>query len=147
MFNKRQKAVKNHIDFLRASLGSHAAFLSNSSNGKDNLSNFDACIEACDSLVATSHQEAKDSACEIKDCSLLISPDGVLLDGRRYEREISSDFTDSAESSSSEQKEKLPDDIRINHSYENEYESAVYIGYDLEVDGEKKLNGFSWWVE
>jgi hypothetical protein len=27
---------------------------------------------------------------------------------------------------------------------EDEYENAVYVGYDLEANGEKKLNGFTW---
>jgi hypothetical protein len=39
---------------------------------------------------------------------------------------------------------KVDETKKYSHDFEDEYENAIYVGYDLEADGEKKLNGFTW---
>jgi hypothetical protein len=135
---KHKKGVKDQLKSLRASI----AYRKNHKE-KGNLSNFDACIEACDSLAA-SH-----TSLELKDCSILVSPDGIFMDTRRL-----SDHGPMAESESGGEKDVSTDsetmhleatDVKkYHHDMEDEYENAVYVGYDLEANGEKKLNGFTW---
>jgi len=45
-------------------------------NGPADLSNFDACVEACDALAAGTSGKLND---QYLDCSVMVSPDGILL--------------------------------------------------------------------
>jgi len=110
------------------------------------LSNFDACIEACDSLAASP------ASAEFQDCSVLVSPDGMLLDSRRseggsYHENAGSSDDENVDSFSDEQKGSVDVNIKTEKiMYEgklDEYDDAVFIGNDMSLSGDKDLNGFS----
>ena len=101
MFKRRGKnrRASDQLNFLRS-----IPRMTKDTDNSD-LSNFDACIEACDSLAASP------ASAEFQDCSVLISPDGILLDSRRseggsfYENAGSSD-DENVESFSNEQSDR-----------------------------------------
>lgn len=110
------------------------------------LSNFDACIEACDSLAASP------ASAYFQDCSVLISPDGVLLDSRRSDEGSlhgiagNSDDDENGESfSDAERKGSVDSNPERNAIYpkSDEYDSAIFIGNDMSINGDKDINGFS----
>lgn len=98
----------------------------------ETLSNFDACIEACDALAASSgdhgHATCVNGASS-RDCSVMVSPDGELLVVPR----ASASLTSSSPHSSS------------NEAFlgGQEYSSAIVMGRDLRPDLDKSTNGFS----
>jgi hypothetical protein len=114
------------------------------------LGNFDACIEACDALAASS------SNLDLFDCSMLVSPDGMLLDRNFHERglgyrgnvEASSGASGKKDSSNASLQALAKDDIRNQKGVddiekEEDYHSAIYIGNDLSLRGDEEYNGFS----
>ena len=103
------------VPYVRG-LSSHS---SNNTNheGEEDLASFDACITTSDSLAASPNTQ------EFKDCSILVSPDGVIL-GESLK-----------ESSNHSNNSSVADSLSL--------ESSIYIGHDLSVDGELQLNGFS----
>lgn len=99
----------------------------------EHLSKFDACVEACDALAASSSNSNMNSRRDPKtgllDCSVLVSPDGdLLLMPQDKNGEDSPDMNASPRSIA---------------ELGEEYESAIYVGNDLNTKGEKEMNGFS----
>ena len=139
MFKRRGKNRRaDQLNFLRS-----IPRMTKDTDNSD-LSNFDACIEACDSLAASP------ASAEFQDCSVLISPDGILLDASRrseggyfYENAGNSD-DENVDSFSNEQNGSV--DVNIKKTYEgksDDYDDAVFIGNDMSLRGDKDLNGFS----
>jgi hypothetical protein len=102
------------------------------------LSNFDSCIEASDSLAASP------TSAEFEDCSIFISPDGILMEeGRRSEGGHSHENAkDKNEDKNEEETDDIADKVQPSIS-SDEYESSICVGNDMTVDGEKEVNGFS----
>lgn len=119
MFKRRnkKKASAEQLKFLNNFRGLSSHSSKNSHDGEEDLSSFDACITTSDSLAASPNTQ------EFKDCSILVSPDGVIL---------GESLKDSSNHSSTS---SVGDSLSL--------ESAIYIGHDLSVDGEMQLNGFS----
>lgn len=131
---------------------------SNSSLQNPPLSQFDACIEACDALAASSSRQTSalvleredrpsfeediaDNAVEsVPDCSMLVSPDGALL--------FTSSTHPRSKDSDNEEGERYPwiksssHHAVIEHERQ-EYESAILTGNDLTPGGDYDSNGFS----
>jgi hypothetical protein len=83
------------------------------------LANFDACIEACDALAASSSLNGRRlPTTNIADCSVLVSPDGDLL--LMPQQQVTGPLAELGE----------------------EYESAIFVGTDFE-GGDLALNGFT----
>eukprot|EP00980_Cylindrotheca_fusiformis_P017200 scaffold5296_cov215-Cylindrotheca_fusiformis.AAC.3 len=100
------------------------------------LSQFVACIEASDDLAATSTSSGRvDSKTGLVDCSVLASADGELLIIPRELR------TKDAEESKNDRTKSYLD--RTSTDFGEEYQSAIFMGNDLTVDGDKVLNGFT----
>ena len=123
------------------------------------LSSFDSCVEACDALAASSSYAQssvkRDSETGMKDCSVLVSPDGDLLlipQERRTavqedERESQSPETPQ-NGTSTAQVDRGPSqspyaNFLANRQESDDYNSAVIMGYDLQSKGDHALNGFS----
>jgi hypothetical protein len=138
--NSHQPTTKRNI-FSR-----HSNSNSDHPLGHPPLSQFDACIEACDALAASSSRQTsalvteceegraadgveKDSTESIAECSVLVSPDGALL------------FT-SKSSDEPYQWTKSSSHPTTGHDFE-EYESAILTGNDLTSGGDYDSNGFS----
>ena len=121
MFKRRnkKKASAEQLKFLNnlRGLSSHSSYNTSHEGEEQDLSSFDACITTSDSLAASPNTQ------EFKDCSILVSPDGVILGESLKDSSNHSSNSSVAESLS--------------------LESAIYIGHDLSVDGELQLNGFS----
>jgi len=127
---------------LKASSGSNSDVQPEISNAKvEELAAFDACVEACDALAASSSYAQtsgkKDPETGLQDCSVLVSPDGNLLI-------IPQEHVDKEEPTAS----KVPDtpprprhDTGLDFTDTDEYVSAVIMGNDLKPD--KEINGFS----
>eukprot|EP00804_Cyclotella_cryptica_P001684 CCRYP_009059-RA/>CCRYP_009059-RA protein AED:0.31 eAED:0.31 QI:17/1/1/1/1/1/3/2439/903 len=135
---------------------------SNSSLQHPPLSQFDACIEACDALAASSSRQtsalvleredhpspAKDIADNVvesvPDCSVLVSPDGALL----FTSSSHPHSRDSVNDEADGDKERYPwtksssQHATIGHE-RDEYESAILTGNDLTPGGDYDANGFS----
>lgn len=134
----------------------------NTRNDTNPLANFDACVEASDALAASSGRFDSSSLgassldkdnkreFEFKDCSVMVSPDGMLLfepkDAGKSTAKNDT-FYDAAayvgaepNDSGNVEQPKLPD---LTNGREDNYESAISVGNDMEVDGEMKANGFS----
>ncbi|KAL7484781.1 hypothetical protein ACHAW6_010396 [Cyclotella cf. meneghiniana] len=131
---------------------------SNSSLQNPPLSQFDACIEACDALAASSSRQTSalvleredrpsfeediaDNAVEsVPDCSMLVSPDGALL--------FTSSTHPRSKDNDNEEGERYPwiksssHHAAIEHERQ-EYESAILTGNDLTPGGDYDSNGFS----
>lgn len=126
-----------------------------------NLLSFDACVEAADSLAlqppeANQEQSSlsrKQHSSGLPDPSVLVSVDGNLLlipplDDpssvfRRSKTALieQSDYVEPSESTDSEQGNSSPMFSKLMANAFHDYESAVYLGND--IDGDKRLNGFS----
>lgn len=142
MFKRRgnNRRASDQLKFLRS-----IPRMTKDTDNSD-LSNFDACIEACDSLAASP------ASAEFQDCSVLVSPDGMLLDSRRseggsYHENAGSSDDENVDSFSDEQKGSVDVNIKTEKiMYEgklDEYDDAVFIGNDMSLSGDKDLNGFS----
>ena len=129
-------STKSRTIFRRNKLSSN-----NNESHHHPLAQFDACIEACDALTASSsrqtsalvgdHQEEQDEVVErISDCSVLVSPDGTLL--------LTCDNMSSERYSWTQSTSHHP---TIGH--DEEYISAVLTGNDLTPLGDYDSNGFS----
>ena len=82
MFKRRGKSRRtagDQLKFLKLLPRSRE-----SSDDNIGLSNFDACIEASDSLAAS-----PPSTEEFEDCSIFISPDGALLESEELKKSLS----------------------------------------------------------
>ena len=104
------------------------------------LAKFDACIEACDALAASSSLVSNGRRHEpftsIPDCSVLVSPDGDLL--LMPQQQL--------------QQQQQQQQQQVNHGHSQftsplselgeEYESAIFVGNDFE-GGDLALNGFT----
>ena len=148
----------------------------NQSDDINPLANFDACVEAADALAASSGRFDSSSLgasastvksgggskrdFEFKDCSVMVSPDGMLLfqprdaaAGESSTAKSKNDtFYDAAAyvgatepepktpGSAERQQQNVPD---VTNDSEDNYESAIIIGNDMDIDGERKANGFS----
>ena len=112
--------------------------LSEENNSKQNekLSSFDACIEACDELASTSTSSGRvDPKTGLVDCSVLVSADGELLiipQAQQLQKE---------ELKKDNRTKSLLD--RTSSDFGEEYQSAIFMGNDLDVVGDQGLNGFS----
>jgi len=114
----------------RSTTGSFLGETSSDYNSKlSDLASFDACVEACDALAASSSYAQSsvttDPTTGLKDCSVLVSPDGDLLllpSAQQGEGNASNDVT-----------------ARLQES--EEYASSVFMGNDLKSD--RSLNGYS----
>lgn len=97
----------------------------------EELAAFDACVEACDALAASStyaqSSGKKDPETGLLDCSVLVSPDGNLLIIPQDKHE--------------QQQATSPFRATIDFAETDEYASAVVMGNDLKPD--KTINGFS----
>ena len=88
--------INGNVVGLRARISSSDEFLGDSSNNNSGmngnnsnhaklsgLASFDACVEACDALAASSSYAqssmTRDKETGMKDCSVIVSPDGDLL--------------------------------------------------------------------
>ena len=105
----------------------------------EELAAFDACVEACDALAASSSYAQtsgkKDPETGLQDCSVVVSPDGNLLIIPQEQVEEQKDS-------------KIPDtpprprhNTGVDFTDTDEYASAVIMGNDLKPD--KAINGFS----
>jgi len=143
------------------------------------LANFDACVEACDALTASSGRVSSTSVdqfsnehdFEVSDCSVIVSPDGALLflpktetaHGNLINSNSSNASNSSTKSSSDEDIKSTEQDITISRDAEThqndstlgrnspteelfpgeEFESAIVMGNDMTLGGDKTMNGFS----
>jgi hypothetical protein len=128
------------------------------------LAAFDNCIETSDALAASSGETEtvltarKDARTGLPDCSLLVSPDGDLLlvpQGKPEElfskKTLASvqisEHLDAAEKEEGEGKggeEKQRSAFSELMKYgKDEYESAMFLGNDMNPAGDRALNGFS----
>jgi hypothetical protein len=167
MFKRRSKSSSHStkksvpyqpVDFENTAAGTpsslhmyHDRHLTSNDEDSSPLGNFDACIEACDALAASS------SNLDLLDCSMLVSPNGMLLDRNFHERGFGYRSGDASSSGSSiENKDTsnsalqplAKDDIRNRSGEEDiekeeDYHSAIYIGNDLSLRGDEEYNGFS----
>jgi hypothetical protein len=103
------------------------------------LAPFDACVEACDALAASSTSSGRIEAMPgLVDCSVLVSPDGDILLIPQEQQKLQHN-NDSVIVSPA-----LPAfDISSLKELGKEYESAIFMGNDLVAAGDKALNGFS----
>lgn len=100
------------------------------------LSQFVACIEACDNLASTSTSSGRvDHKTGLVDCSVLVSADGELLIIPRELR------TKDVEERKNDRTKSYLD--RTSTDFGEEYQSAIFMGNDLNVEGDKALNGFT----
>ncbi|GKZ01367.1 hypothetical protein MPSEU_001087700 [Mayamaea pseudoterrestris] len=136
----------------------------------DPLSRFHGCIEATDALACDAGSRMMsmparlDGASGLADCSVLVSPDGdlllvpqgedqrnLLLKRRQSKLASSSDKGDTETKSgegvvnegtaASSSSQSMFTELMLNGK--DDYESAVFMGYDLHPEGDKALNGFS----
>lgn len=149
MMDRFRRTSNNSQHQSSSSTKKRTIFSRNKSNSSSNsfhhppLAQFDACIEACDALAASSSRQTSALVTEREDgkeashdetlpeCSVLVSPDGALL------------FTSNNENSD----EKYPWTKSASHhptiGHEEEYESAILTGNDLTPLGDYDSNGFS----
>jgi len=87
----KKKSSDNQLNFLRLSKSDNSYSVgSNANSHNSNLSNFDACVEACDSIAAASStSDASKELSGSEDCSVLVSPDGNMLSSLSSPRQIS----------------------------------------------------------
>lgn len=106
----------------------------------EELAPFNACIEACDQLASTSCSSGRfDRSTGLVDCSVLVSADGDLLINPQ-EQQKKSDDSEAPDSST------LPTITTLQRTASElgeEYSSAIFVGDDLSIAGDKALNGFS----
>jgi hypothetical protein len=119
------------------------------------LASFDACLEACDALAASSTSSGRvDPATGLADCSVLISPDGdlLLIPQEQHMKEVLTSSSNNSHSSSSSTTDTTAlrdrSSLYVNSVKEllltnEEFESAIFRGTDLLQGGDKSLNGFS----
>ena len=126
----------------------------------EELAAFDACVEACDALAASSsyaHSSGKtDPETGLQDCSVLVSPDGNLLiipqeyreeiydSGEEAEKSSESDKTDKDKASPFKERKSphcTQSSMGLHFADSDEYASSVAMGNDLKPD--KTINGFS----
>lgn len=126
------------------------------------LAAFDACVEACDALAASSAYAQSsvrlDKESGLKDCSVLVSPDGDLLLVPQDAQDLSSSQEKTSEDTKidseddttekDEQKAQTTEAPSLSAVLSGDfgegsplYESAVLMGNDLRPD--KTINGFS----
>jgi hypothetical protein len=102
------------------------------------LSQFAACCEACDDLASTSTSSGRvDPKTGLVDCSVLVSANGELL---IIPRELQT--KDAAVRKNDRTKSKSYLD-RTSTDFGEEYQSAIFMGNDLNFEGDKAMNGFS----
>jgi hypothetical protein len=105
----------------------------------EELAPFDACIEACDELASTSTSSGRfDKATGLVDCSVLVSADGNLL---IIPEEQQHKKTNDEGKGKRRRMESILE--RAASELGAEYESAIFMGNDLDTAGDKALNGFS----
>ena len=124
----------------------------------EHLSKFDACVEACDALAAspsasTTMARRRDPETGLLDCSVLVSPDGDLLllpqdqSLRGSLHSGTASDNDAVKTGDKQNKRQLLEHGSSTSSIVSElaedFESAIYVGNDLSIKGEKELNGFS----
>ncbi|KAL3944388.1 MAG: hypothetical protein SGBAC_001552, partial [Bacillariaceae sp.] len=98
------------------------------------LSSFVACIEACDNLASTSTSSGRvEAKTGLTDCSVLVSADGELL---IIPRELATD-----KPTKNERTKSFLD--QTSSDFGEEYQTAIFMGNDLNADGDKQLNGFT----
>ncbi|CAJ1900590.1 unnamed protein product [Cylindrotheca closterium] len=98
------------------------------------LSSFVAGIEACDNLASTSTSSGRvEAKTGLSDCSVLVSADGDLL---IIPRELAKD-----KPMKNERTKSFLD--QTSSDFGEEYQSAIFMGNDLNADGDKQLNGFT----
>ena len=132
-----QRRAPTPLSFVEASPLGYNAKLTD-------LASFDACVEACDALAASSsyaQSSAKtDQETGMKDCSVLVSPDGDLLLVPQEPRRTVQQLQES-------QPQPLPQSpyahFLASRKDSDDYNSAVIMGYDLQGRGDYTLNGFS----
>ena len=127
------------------------------------LASFDACVEACDALAASSSyaqsSAKRDALTGMKDCSVLVSPDGDLMLVPQERRPIEPMINQSNNSTQiTPEKKTNGKENAINgpsaktspyaaflasRQDSDDYNSAVIMGYDLRGKGDQALNGFS----
>lgn len=146
MFKKRRGKSRRTVDQLKF-LNLLPRTMSKDNDDNQGLSNFDACIEACDSLAATPVSE------DFQDCSIYVSPDGILLDRRRSDESVSPDNEKDGSKEHENEKDGLENENereiaatsaesqQFNSS--DEYESSICLGNDMTENGEKECNGFT----
>jgi hypothetical protein len=125
------------------------------------LAAFDACVEACDALAASSHYSKSagklDPETGLQDCSVLVSPDGDLLiipqdtqDCCSSTAGVSDDSTEKEDTEKEDCENDYPTIAPVTRSgagldlgvaESDAYESAVIMGNDLRIS--KTNNGFS----
>lgn len=133
------------------------------SQNVEHLSRFDACVEACDAQAASSTfahtTNRRDPVTNLYDCSVLVSPDGDLLllpqeqqqqQQQTYNKTLNNNnASETIAQSSSLNGENMEDLSRHSQASSNtselgdEYTSAIRIGNDWAINGEKIMNGFT----
>ena len=107
------------------------------------LAAFDASVEASDALAASSTSSGRtDKSTGLVDCSVLVSADGDLLIIPQEQQATAN----TSENESDKMLRRTPSMVKRTVSelfLGEEYESAVFMGNDLHVQGDKALNGFS----
>lgn len=153
-----QRRAPTPLSFLEASPLGYNAKLTD-------LASFDACVEACDALAASSsyaQSSAKtDQETGMKDCSVLVSPDGDLLLVPQEPRRTVQQLQELAEANANDanasgtqgspQSQPQPHPqpqspyahFLASRKDSDDYNSAVIMGYDLQGRGDYTLNGFS----
>lgn len=109
------------------------------------LAGFDACVEACDALAASSslaQSSAIDTSSGIRDCSITCSPDGdlLLLPNHKRGGDYEGDQMELNNVESEDIESNLPNHLdtdRLNHTDSG----SIVMGNDLTPD--RTLNGFS----
>lgn len=107
------------------------------------LAPFDACIEACDQLASTSTSAGRhDPLTGLLDLSVLVSADGDLLIIPQ-EQQAKSDSERSSSYGRFPNLRSVSFVRRTASELGEEYSSGIFMGNDLQTDGDKALNGFS----
>ena len=103
---------------------------------KQNESSFVKCVEAYDDLASTGISSGRvDPKTGLIDCSVLVSADGELLIIPRAQQ------LQTEESRKDQRTKSILE--RTSNDFGEEYQSAVFMGNDLDVLGDQGLNGFS----
>lgn len=116
------------------------------------LKAFDVCIEASDEMASTAMMTGRvDEVTGLNDCSVLVSADGdLLIIPQAQDTRATGNGSEEGSKAGAASGEEVPKRVRMQtllkqtaEELGREYESAVFLGHDVDPIGDESVNGFS----